>query len=153
MNPKGGSGKTTVAMNLAAFYASDGKYPAIMDLDAQASSTRWLAKRNAETPPIHGVSPFNIPAKVTRSFAMRMPNEVNRIIVDTPAALNKQQFVEVTGGAIASSCRFCRPISTFRPPRVVSPISPNRQSAARRQPARRRISRTVSNAIPSSFVR
>jgi chromosome partitioning protein len=99
MNPKGGSGKTTVAMNLAAFYASDGKRPAIMDLDSQASSTRWLAKRSLEIPPIHGVSPFNIPAKVTRSFAMRIPNEVERIIVDTPAALNKQQFAEVTGGA------------------------------------------------------
>lgn len=99
MNPKGGSGKTTVAMNLAAFYASDGKYPALMDLDAQASSTRWLAKRTAEIPPIHGVSPFNIPAKVTRSFAMRIPNDVQRVIVDTPAALNKQQFAEVTGGA------------------------------------------------------
>ena len=77
----------------------DGKYPAMVDLDAQASSTRWLAKRNAEIPPIHGVSPFNIPAKVTRSFAMRIPNEVQRIIVDTPAALNKQQFAEVTGDA------------------------------------------------------
>jgi chromosome partitioning protein len=99
MNPKGGSGKTTIAINLAAFYAATGKPPALTDLDAQASSTRWLAKRTATVAPIHGVSPFNIPAKVTRSFAMRIPPNVERIIVDTPAALNKQQFAEVTGGA------------------------------------------------------
>ena len=99
MNPKGGSGKTTIAMNLAAFYAAHDKFPALMDLDAQASSTRWLAKRTAAVPPIHGVSPFNIPAKVTRTFAMRIPPGVQRIIVDTPAALNKREFAEVTGDA------------------------------------------------------
>ena len=99
MNPKGGSGKTTIAMNLAAYYAVEGKTPALLDLDAQASSTRWLAKRTAAIPAIHGISPFNVPAKVTRAFAMRIPNDVQRIIVDTPAALSKQQFAEVTGDA------------------------------------------------------
>jgi chromosome partitioning protein len=99
MNPKGGSGKTTIAMNLAAYYAANGIYPALNDLDAQASSTRWLAKRTATLPRIHGISPFNVPAKVTRAFAMRIPPEVQRIIVDTPAALSKLQFAEVTGGA------------------------------------------------------
>jgi chromosome partitioning protein len=99
MNPKGGSGKTTIAMNLAAYYAAHGIYPALNDLDAQASSTRWLAKRTDALPRIYGISPFNVPAKVTRAFAMRIPPEVQRIIVDTPAALSKQQFAEVTGGA------------------------------------------------------
>jgi chromosome partitioning protein len=99
MNPKGGSGKTTIAMNLAAYYAVEGKPPALLDLDAQASSTRWLAKRTAAVPTIHGISPFNVPAKVTRAFAMRIPNDVQRIIVDTPAALSKQQFAEVTSDA------------------------------------------------------
>jgi chromosome partitioning protein len=99
MNPKGGSGKTTIAMNLAAYYAVNGLFPALNDLDAQASSTRWLAKRTSALARIHGISPFNVPANVTRAFAMRTPPEVQRIIVDTPAALSKQQFAEVTGGA------------------------------------------------------
>jgi chromosome partitioning protein len=47
-------------------------------------------------PRIHGVSPFNVPAKVTRTFAMRIPNEVERIVVDTPAAINKHQYIEFT---------------------------------------------------------
>ena len=50
-------------------------------------------------PSIHGVSPFNIPANVTRTFAMRIPPEVQRIVVDTPAAINKHQFIEFTRGA------------------------------------------------------
>lgn len=99
LNPKGGSGKTTIATNLAAYYAAHGQFPALQDLDAQASSTRWLAKRTDSMAPIHGVSPFNVPAKVTRSFAMRIPPDVQRIIVDTPAAISKQQFIEFTRDA------------------------------------------------------
>jgi chromosome partitioning protein len=99
LNPKGGSGKTTIATNLAAYYASHGLFPALQDLDAQASSTRWLQKRTENQPRIHGVSPFNVPAKMTRTFAMRIPPEVQRIVVDTPAAINKHQFIEFTRGA------------------------------------------------------
>jgi len=99
MNPKGGSGKTTIAMNLAAYYAVHGKFPVLNDLDAQASSTRWIAKRSADQPRVYGISPFNVPVNVTRSFAMRIPPETRRIIVDTPAALSKQQFAEITGDA------------------------------------------------------
>ena len=99
LNPKGGSGKTTIATNLAAYYAVRGQFPALQDLDAQSSSTRWLAKRTDSRPRIHGVSPFNVPAKVTRTFAMRIPPEVERIVVDTPAAINKHQFIEFTRGA------------------------------------------------------
>jgi chromosome partitioning protein len=99
LNPKGGSGKTTIATNLAAYYASQGQFPALRDLDAQASSTRWLAKRTEAMPRIHGVSPFNVPANVTRTFAMRIPADVERIVVDTPAAINKHQFIEFTRDA------------------------------------------------------
>ncbi len=45
LNPKGGSGKTTIASNLAACYAANGERPALMDLDSQGSSMRWLRKR------------------------------------------------------------------------------------------------------------
>jgi len=99
LNPKGGSGKTTIATNLAAYYATHDLFPALQDLDAQASSTRWLQKRTENQPRIHGVSPFNVPAKMTRTFAMRIPADVERIVVDTPAAINKHQFIEFTRGA------------------------------------------------------
>lgn len=51
-NPKGGSGKTTLATNLAAFFAGQNQQVAIWDLDRQKSSLGWLALRPAELPSI-----------------------------------------------------------------------------------------------------
>lgn len=44
LNPKGGSGKTTIATNLASYFASQGDRPLLQDNDPQASSSRWLKK-------------------------------------------------------------------------------------------------------------
>ena len=101
LNPKGGSGKTTVATNLAARYAVMGKLPALMDLDPQASSTRWLKKRPVDAPPIHGIAAFERSSTVTRSWQLRIPHECDTVIVDTPAALDAQRLPEITRGADA----------------------------------------------------
>jgi len=45
LNPKGGSGKTTIAINLAGYYALQGERPSLMDYDPQASATQWVRKR------------------------------------------------------------------------------------------------------------
>ena len=101
LNPKGGSGKTTVASNLAACYAANGQRPALMDLDPQGSSTRWLRKRPEDTPLIHGIAAFERSAAVTRSWQLRVPAECTALIVDTPAALEAQALPEITRGADA----------------------------------------------------
>ena len=49
-NPKGGSGKTTIATNLAGYYAKLGHAVVLSDLDRQQSSTNWLARRPTNTP-------------------------------------------------------------------------------------------------------
>ena len=99
LNPKGGSGKTTIATNLAAYFAQAGHRTVLLDFDSQGSSTRWLSKRPDERPAIHGVAMFESHAGVTRSFATRVPADSQRVIVDTPAALAKYDFVDMTRGA------------------------------------------------------
>ena len=42
LNPKGGSGKTTLAINLASYFASRQQTPVLMDFDPQGSSVRWV---------------------------------------------------------------------------------------------------------------
>lgn len=51
-NPKGGSGKTMLSINLAGYLASRGEPVAILDLDRQKSATQWLAMRDAALPAI-----------------------------------------------------------------------------------------------------
>jgi chromosome partitioning protein len=51
-NPKGGSGKTTLSVNLAGYLASRGERVAILDLDRQKSASHWLAMRDAALPAI-----------------------------------------------------------------------------------------------------
>jgi chromosome partitioning protein len=99
LNPKGGSGKTTIATNLAAYYAAQGLPAALMDLDRQSSSTRWLKKRTDTQPAIHGVTGHDAPANVTRAFALRVPQHIERVIVDTSAALTRQDLVDVVRNA------------------------------------------------------
>lgn len=51
-NPKGGSGKTTLSINLAGYLASQGQRVALLDLDRQKSATQWLAMRDPTLPKI-----------------------------------------------------------------------------------------------------
>ena len=101
LNPKGGSGKTTIAVNLAACYAANGDRPALMDLDPQASSTRWLRKRPVEAAPIHGIAAFERSASVTRSWQTRIPADCRVVVIDTPAAIDPLTLPDLTRGADA----------------------------------------------------
>ena len=45
MNAKGGCGKTTLATNIATWYADGGARVALADCDPQQSAMDWLAAR------------------------------------------------------------------------------------------------------------
>jgi chromosome partitioning protein len=101
LNPKGGSGKTTVATNLAGYFASQGDHPLLSDNDPQSSSMRWLKKRTAEQPVIHGIAGFERNSRVTRAWLQRIPPDAGHVIVDTPAAVPPQDLAEITKNADA----------------------------------------------------
>lgn len=96
INAKGGCGKTTLATNLASYYASQGRAAALLDYDPQGSSMQWLTLRSDDCFPIHGVAAFRKPVSgATRSWQMRLPAETERLILDPPAGIHGMPLIEM----------------------------------------------------------
>ncbi|MCR4331103.1 MAG: ParA family protein [Sulfuricaulis sp.] len=77
LNAKGGCGKSTLATNLASYYASQGKSVVIADFDRQGSSMEWLEARPQDRPPIRGIAAWREP--------LRVPRSTDYVIMDVPA--------------------------------------------------------------------
>jgi chromosome partitioning protein len=99
LNPKGGSGKTTIAINLASYYALNGEQPALLDFDPQASAARWVRKRQVTQAPVHLITAFEKDSRVTRAFQLRIPEATRRVIIDTPAAIDATDMPALTANA------------------------------------------------------
>jgi len=87
MNNKGGCGKTTMATNLASYYASEGYKVALADFDPQASSLEWLKARPEEYAEIIGIPAFE--------KGLRTPRNTEYLIIDVPAAIRGKQLAEL----------------------------------------------------------
>jgi chromosome partitioning protein len=99
LNPKGGSGKTTIAINLASYLATRRYTPVLMDFDPQGSTLRWVRKRRPAQAPIHAIAAFEKDSRTTRAFQLRVPDVATHVIVDTPAALDPRQLSDMTRDA------------------------------------------------------
>lgn len=84
INTKGGSGKTTLATNLASYFATTRIPTAVMDYDPQGSTLNWLKQRPSLAPKIHGANAAQGKSGL-RSIGMHVPEGTRQLIVDGPA--------------------------------------------------------------------
>ncbi|MCU7941713.1 MAG: AAA family ATPase [Candidatus Thiodiazotropha sp. (ex Cardiolucina cf. quadrata)] len=82
MNAKGGCGKTTIATNLATWYADEGKQIALADFDTQQSTIDWLeARKDYEgIPDIQAINAVNEPVRPAKGTDL--------LIMDAPAGVH-----------------------------------------------------------------
>ena len=97
INSKGGCGKTTIATNLASYFATQSLETALLDFDPQGSSIRWLNQRPKSGPDIYGVHVASRKNNtgVTRSFQMRVPPQTDRMIIDAPAGITGHELIDL----------------------------------------------------------
>ncbi len=96
LNPKGGCGKTTLATNLASYFALRGPPPTLIDIDPNGYSARWLERRPPNSCRIHGIADYMLSIHGTRTWPLRIPNETGTVIIDTPSALGRHEITALT---------------------------------------------------------
>ena len=101
MNAKGGVGKTTIATNLAGYFAANGVPTAIMDYDPQGSSLRWLEQRAPEAPHIHGADAAPRKGSGLKSLGRFVPRETRQLVLDAPAGPSRLLMQEMLARANA----------------------------------------------------
>ena len=88
LNAKGGCGKSTIATNLASYYATQDKKVALADYDPQRSGMDWLAKRAEDRPAIEGVEAY-------KHGLRNLPRSAEVVIIDAPARVHGPELTEM----------------------------------------------------------
>jgi chromosome partitioning protein len=87
-NAKGGCGKSTIATNLAAYYASEGYETVLADYDPQGSALAWLDERSEDYATITGISGFD-------EGLRRAPRSADYLIIDAPARSHGKELTDL----------------------------------------------------------
>jgi chromosome partitioning protein len=88
MNSKGGCGKSTMATNIASYFASEGFKVALADYDPQRTSLDWLAIRPEELPKITGIAAYD-------EGLRGVPRDTEIVVIDAPARTHGSEMNEL----------------------------------------------------------
>ena len=88
MNAKGGCGKSTLATNIASWYATQGAAVALADYDPQRSALDWLDRRPADRPEIVGVEAYKDGFK-------HVPRTADVVVSDAPARSHGKELTNL----------------------------------------------------------
>lgn len=91
LNPKGGCGKSTLATNIAGYYALQGKKVALADCDPQGSSRDWLKVRPENLATIESANVNNGKLEVNKKTEV--------LVLDSPASLHDQRLANISRAA------------------------------------------------------
>src|SRR3546814_1440224 len=80
ISQKGGAGKTTLALHLAAAAEDSGHTALVIDLDPQATASQWAAWRQDVPPVVIDSAPPRLAAKIEQATAQG----AEFIVIDTP---------------------------------------------------------------------
>jgi chromosome partitioning protein len=88
MNSKGGCGKSTLATNIAGYFANEGYKVALADYDPQRTSLDWLSLRPEDLPKI-------VPVAAHDEGLRGVPRDTDILVIDAPARTHGTEMNEL----------------------------------------------------------
>ncbi len=88
MNAKGGCGKSTLATNIASYFANEGAIVALADYDPQRSGLDWIERRPDNRPKIAGVAGFE-------GGLRHAPRNADILVIDAPARTHGKELIDL----------------------------------------------------------
>ena len=88
LNAKGGCGKSTIATNIASYFATEGASVALADYDPQRSSLDWLDRRPENRARIAGVAGFE-------DGLRHAPRNADILVIDAPARSHGAELADL----------------------------------------------------------
>ncbi|WP_207481671.1 ParA family partition ATPase [Arenibaculum pallidiluteum] len=92
---KGGAGKTTLVAHLAIAWHEAGRSVAVVDIDPQASLTRWFEARNAALDGAAGIEHVQITGWRAQREVERLARNHDIVVVDSPPHMEIEARVAV----------------------------------------------------------